>query len=119
MEYEFTSSNIPVKMKNIKIVAIDALDIKYLINRFMRSNSSTRGPPKSKRHNGKTTTKYSNYLIHIRNNKECDNYLTRNTSIHDRDTHLSDLPDTTRHYNHYYRQHTQSFDASYIHIYIP
>jgi hypothetical protein len=30
MEYEFTYSNIPTKMKYNKIVAIDALDIKCL-----------------------------------------------------------------------------------------
>jgi hypothetical protein len=34
MEYEFTYSNIRFKMKYNKIVAIDALDIKCLINRF-------------------------------------------------------------------------------------
>jgi hypothetical protein len=97
MEYELTYSNIPVKMRNIKIVAIDALDIKYLINRFTEHTRARADLRQSKRHNGKTTTKYNNYLIHTRNNKECDSYLTRNTSIHDRDTHLSDLPDTTRH----------------------
>ena len=31
MEYELNYSNIPIKIKYIKIIAIDALDIKYLI----------------------------------------------------------------------------------------
>jgi hypothetical protein len=35
MEYEFTFSIIPIKMKHNKIVAIDALDIKCLINHFL------------------------------------------------------------------------------------
>jgi len=34
MEYEFTYSNIPIKIKYNKIVAIDTLDIKCLINHF-------------------------------------------------------------------------------------
>jgi len=34
MEYEFTYSNIQIKMKYNKIVAIEALDIKCLINHF-------------------------------------------------------------------------------------
>ena len=34
MEYEFTYSDIPIKMKYNKIVTVDALDIKCLINHF-------------------------------------------------------------------------------------
>jgi len=34
MEYEFTYSNIPIKMKRNKIVAINELDTKCLINHF-------------------------------------------------------------------------------------
>jgi len=35
MEYDFTYSNIPIKTKYNKIVAIDALDIKCLTNHFL------------------------------------------------------------------------------------
>jgi len=34
MEYEFTYSNIPIKTKYNNIIAINALDIKCLINHF-------------------------------------------------------------------------------------
>ena len=34
MEYEFTYSNIPIKMEYNKIFAVDTLDIKCLINHF-------------------------------------------------------------------------------------
>jgi len=35
MEYEFTYSNVPFNKKYNKIVAINALDIKFLINHFL------------------------------------------------------------------------------------
>jgi hypothetical protein len=35
MEYEFTYSNIPIKVKYNKIVAINTLNIEWLINNFL------------------------------------------------------------------------------------